>query len=64
MYNHIYLSEGLRKHDVCFLVTVKAKMAPHQTFDWSQPFVSQVCVCVCVCVCDECEECSSVAVRV
>lgn len=33
---------GLRKHDVCFLVSIHAKMARHEQFDWSKPFVSQV----------------------
>ena len=33
---------GLRKHDVCFLVSVHAKMNLHDQFDWTQPFVSQV----------------------
>jgi len=34
--------EGLRKHDVCFLVTVRAQMRLHEQFDWSKPFVPQV----------------------
>ncbi len=33
---------GLRKHDVCFVVTVRAQMAFHERLDWSKPFVSQV----------------------
>ena len=33
---------GLRKHDICFLVSVQAKMELQEQFDWSQPFVSQV----------------------
>ena len=33
---------GLRKHDVCFVVTVKAQMSPYDQFDWNQPFVPQV----------------------
>lgn len=33
---------GLRKHDVCFLVTVRAQMRLHEQFDWSKPFVPQV----------------------
>ena len=33
---------GLRKHDVCFLISVQAKMGYQEQFDWSKPFVSQV----------------------
>ncbi|CAI8042591.1 RNA helicase aquarius [Geodia barretti] len=33
--------EGLRKHDVCFVLTVRAKMGLQQRFDWSKSFVSQ-----------------------
>ncbi len=33
---------GLRKHDVCFLLTVRAKMSLDEGFDSSAPFVSQV----------------------
>ncbi len=33
---------GLRKHDVCFLLTVRAKMSIDEGFDASAPFVSQV----------------------
>lgn len=33
---------GLRKHDVCFVVTVKAQMSPYDQFDWNRPFVPQV----------------------
>ena len=33
---------GLRKHDVCFLISVVANMTLQQQFDWSKPFVSQV----------------------
>lgn len=33
---------GLRKHDVCFLITVQAKMSLYDQFDWSRPFVPQV----------------------
>ncbi|XP_064403055.1 RNA helicase aquarius-like isoform X4 [Halichondria panicea] len=34
--------ESLRKHDVCFLLTVRAKMSIDEGFDASAPFVSQV----------------------
>ncbi|KAL5463485.1 hypothetical protein EMCRGX_G032381 [Ephydatia muelleri] len=34
--------ENLRKHDVCFLMTVRAQMNLNQGFDWSKPFVPQV----------------------
>ena len=33
---------GLRKHDVCFLVAVRANMGLQERFDWSKPFVPQV----------------------
>ena len=33
---------ALKKHDVCFLVTVRARMTQNEQFDWSQPFVPQV----------------------
>ena len=33
---------GIRKHDVCFLVTVRAQMGLQERFDWSKPFVPQV----------------------
>jgi intron-binding protein aquarius len=36
------LFAGLRKHDVCFIVTVKAQMSPYDQFDWNRPFVPQV----------------------
>lgn len=36
------VSPGLRKHDVCFLVTVRAQMGLHEPFDWEKPFVPQV----------------------
>lgn len=36
------LYAGLRKHDVCFLISVRAKMGLHDQFDWNKPFVSQV----------------------
>ena len=40
---HIFVSRpGLRKHDVCFLLTVRAKMSLHEGFDATRPFVSQV----------------------
>ena len=35
-------STGLRKHDVCFLVTIKAQMSLYDQFDWNKPFVPQV----------------------
>ena len=38
----LIFSTGLRKHDVCFLVTVKAQMSLYDQFDWNQPFVPQV----------------------
>ena len=38
---YVFLSSGLRKHDVVFLMTVRAKMGLHERFDWSKPFVSQ-----------------------
>lgn len=34
--------EALRKHDVCFLVTVKPKCLPGTAYDNKQPFVPQV----------------------
>ncbi|KFM82461.1 Intron-binding protein aquarius, partial [Stegodyphus mimosarum] len=34
--------EALRKHDVCFLVTVKPKSLPGTAYDPKEPFVSQV----------------------
>jgi intron-binding protein aquarius len=33
--------EGIRKHDVCFVLTVLAKMGLQERFDWSKSFVSQ-----------------------
>ena len=38
----IHLFPALRKHDVCFLLTVRAKMSLHEGFDATRPFVSQV----------------------
>ncbi|KAG8194552.1 hypothetical protein JTE90_013299 [Oedothorax gibbosus] len=34
--------EALRKHDVCFLVTVKPKLSPGTAYDNKKPFVPQV----------------------
>ena len=39
---YMYIVTGLRKHDVCFVVTVKAQMSPYDQFDWNRPFVPQV----------------------
>jgi len=34
---------GLRKHDVCFLITIRAKKAQNQIgYDRKQPFADQV----------------------
>ena len=35
------LHVGLRKHDVCLVLTVRAKMGLQERFDWSKSFVSQ-----------------------
>ena len=35
------LHVGLRKHDVCLVLTVWAKMGLQEKFDWSKSFVSQ-----------------------
>lgn len=40
MWYHMLL--GLRKHDVCFLVTVRAQMSLNDTFDSKQNFAKQV----------------------
>lgn len=37
----MYIYVGLRKHDVCFVLTVRAKMGLQERFDWSKSFVSQ-----------------------
>ena len=37
----LYKCVGLRKHDVCFVLTVRAKMGLQEKFDWSKSFVSQ-----------------------
>ena len=36
------LCAALRKHDVCFLLSVKAKMALHDGYDQNRPFPAQV----------------------
>ena len=33
---------GLRKHDVCFLVTIRAKLSLHQDYDHKMSFADQV----------------------
>ena len=35
------VNTGLRKHDVCFVLTVRAKLGLQERFDWSKSFVSQ-----------------------
>ncbi len=42
MLHAVFYCAGLRKHDVCFLVAISAKMSLRDQFDWNQPFVSQV----------------------
>ena len=37
----MYINVGLRKHDVCFVLTVRAQMGLQEKFDWSKSFVSQ-----------------------
>ena len=37
----VTIMAGLRKHDVCFVLTVRAKMGLQERFDWSKSFVSQ-----------------------
>lgn len=36
------LFTALRKHDVCFLLSVKAKMSLHDHYDYSKPFPERV----------------------
>ena len=41
-YTFIYLHVDLRKHDVCFLIGIKAQMGLNETYDHSKNFAEQV----------------------
>lgn len=41
MNEHLFFRSGLRKHDVCFLITVRPTQPYGTKFDRRQPFVEQ-----------------------
>lgn len=41
-YSFIYLYVDLRKHDVCFLIGIKAQMGLNEKYDPSKNFAEQV----------------------